>query len=122
MELKKYSYRGQVFTNEWRLLFLFGQCVSMDSNSYLPSCYPSPPFIPNAAANTIDSPYFTMDMAEKTNGEWIVIELGDGGVSGIATSQTMESYDETLFSSFTSLTSPCSSNPLTERTNLRSTF
>ena len=34
-------------------------------------------------AQNIESNFFTMDIAQKTTGEWIIIELGDGQVSGL---------------------------------------
>ena len=33
-------------------------------------------------AQDIESNFFTMDVAKKKNGKWIVIELGDGQVAG----------------------------------------
>jgi hypothetical protein len=35
------------------------------------------------AAKITPTRFFTMDIALRTNGEWIVMELGDGGVSGL---------------------------------------
>jgi hypothetical protein len=34
-------------------------------------------------AQRINSRFFTMDVARRTNGEWIIIELGDGQVAGL---------------------------------------
>ena len=31
----------------------------------------------------IDSKFFTMDIAKKKDGEWIIVELGDGQVAGL---------------------------------------
>ena len=36
-----------------------------------------------AIAGTIPSRFFTMDVALRTNGECIIVELGDGQVSGL---------------------------------------
>lgn len=36
-----------------------------------------------SAAKNIKSNFFTMDIAKKKNGEWIIVEVGDGQVSGI---------------------------------------
>lgn len=36
-----------------------------------------------ALAARVKSPFFTMDIARNENGEWIVIELGDGQVAGL---------------------------------------
>lgn len=33
---------------------------------------------------TVESNFFTMDFAQKLNGEWIIVELGDAQVSGLA--------------------------------------
>lgn len=43
-----------------------------------------PNFVPfNALAKAVKSNFFTMDIAQKENGDWIVMELGDGQVSGL---------------------------------------
>ncbi len=34
-------------------------------------------------AQRIESNFFTMDIAKKKSGEWIIIELGDGQVAGL---------------------------------------
>lgn len=34
-------------------------------------------------AKQIKSNFFTMDIAQKENGDWIMIELGDGQVAGL---------------------------------------
>ena len=34
-------------------------------------------------AQDIDSNFFTMDVAKKKNGDWIIMELGDGQVAGL---------------------------------------
>lgn len=35
-------------------------------------------------AKTVPSKFFTMEIAQRENGEWIIMELGDGQVSGLA--------------------------------------
>lgn len=37
----------------------------------------------DALAREMPSPFFTMDVAQSTTGQWLVIEVGDGQVSGI---------------------------------------
>lgn len=49
-------------------------------------------------AQTIPSPFFTMDIAEKTNGEWTIIEAGDGGVSGLPEEIDILSFYSSLLS------------------------
>ncbi|MFK7949571.1 MAG: ATP-grasp domain-containing protein [Saprospiraceae bacterium] len=40
----------------------------------------------------IKSNFFTMDIAKQKNGDWIIMELGDGQVSGLA-----DNVDKALF-------------------------
>lgn len=82
--LKKYL--GQ--TNEWRMFFVDGIGITLKYNSSQAIDAPRPtteqllPFI--EISKQIPSKFFTMDLAEKENGEWIILELGDGQVSGLA--------------------------------------
>jgi hypothetical protein len=34
-------------------------------------------------ARTIQSRFFTMDVAQQRDGEWLIVELGDGQVAGL---------------------------------------
>ena len=44
-------------------------------------------------AKKIDSNFFTMDIAKKKNGKWIIMELGDGQVAGLPdNADTFEFY------------------------------
>lgn len=47
-------------------------------------------------AKTIQSNFFTMDIAQKENGEWIIIELGDGQVSGLSNKVNIEDFYEKI--------------------------
>jgi hypothetical protein len=99
VKLKKYNNRGDINTNEWRLLYVNAKLVSMNNNSYLnDNCKkPENKFLEKINTKVIKSKYFTIDVAEKENGEWFILEIGDGGVSGIATSQTIVDYYSILF-------------------------
>lgn len=44
-------------------------------------------------ADTIPSNFFTMDVAEKADGSWCIIELGDGQVSGLQTDDPTNFYN-----------------------------
>ncbi len=55
---------------------------------------PSEPF--DSIAARIPSPFFTMDVAERADGEWIVIELGDGQVAEIREDQGLDGLYERL--------------------------
>lgn len=39
----------------------------------------------------LDSNFYTIDVAQKTDGEWLIIEVGDGQVSGL------QDYNSKLF-------------------------
>ena len=82
INLKKYNNK----VNEWRLFILDGKIISHNLNS-------------NAKLEDVNKPditkyenifkkipinFFTIDIAEQENGEWIIIEAGDGQVSGLA--------------------------------------
>lgn len=47
-------------------------------------------------AQHIESNFFTMDIAQKTNGEWIIMELGDGQVSGLPDKADVDIFYENL--------------------------
>lgn len=40
----------------------------------------------------VPSRFFTMDIARKADGQWIIVELGDGQVSGLQTAKPIEFY------------------------------
>jgi hypothetical protein len=82
--LKKYD--GQ--TNEWRIFFLNNKPINFGFNSEK-LFYTSQPSFKQLIdfydlAKKINSNFFTMDIAEKEDGSWIILELGDGQVSGLA--------------------------------------
>lgn len=43
----------------------------------------TPPAWLGSVASRVQSRFFTMDVAQRTSGEWLVVELGDGQVSGL---------------------------------------
>jgi hypothetical protein len=72
-------------TKEARIFFLDGQpLVALDywpDGGYGDARPPLDEF--PAIAATIPSRFFTMDVALRTTGDWIIVELGDGQVSGL---------------------------------------
>tara|TARA_Y100001933_G_C18867495_1_gene508557 strand:+ start:47 stop:937 length:891 start_codon:yes stop_codon:yes gene_type:complete len=83
--LTNHSQSGMPLTLEYRLFFLKGSLINIfnywDEGKYndeLPSLEGF-----KEVAKTIESNFFTMDIAKKENGEWIIMELGDGQVSGL---------------------------------------
>lgn len=114
-ELKYYHVRSMIVTNEWRCFFgPHGKMLSMDTNSS--QCDPRKEVIHGegavslpstdiltyitSAAKLIGSPYITIDIAEKSDGSWFVLEAGDGGVSGPATGQDLASHWRQMYCEF----------------------
>lgn len=81
--LKKYE--GQ--TNEWRFFFLNKKLLIYNQNSDTPVkvVNPSDDIIieMEKIAKMIESNFFTIDIAQKEDGSWMILELGDGQVSGL---------------------------------------
>jgi hypothetical protein len=82
--LKKYEGH----TNEWRLFFLNNELLMLNQNS---DASPDKAAKPTWAitfecceiAKKVISSFFTVDIAEKEDGEWMILEMGDGQVSGL---------------------------------------
>jgi hypothetical protein len=74
---------GMPLAREWRVFWLDGVPVLVAP--YGPEVTGEPPpveaFAPAAAR--VQSRFFTMDLARRTSGDWIIVELGDGQVAGL---------------------------------------
>ncbi len=75
-------------TNEWRMFFLNNKPINFGFNSEK-LFHTSQPTLNQLLkfyelGKTIKSNFFTMDIAEKEDGTWMILELGDGQVSGLA--------------------------------------
>jgi hypothetical protein len=83
--LKKYGDN----VNEYRLFFYENRLISCSQNSNLKPLEASSPITKFAedVAFQIDSNFFTIDVAEKDDGTWMIIETGDGQVSGLSPDQ-----------------------------------
>lgn len=83
VELKRYGKA----TNEWReFKFIRGSRVSLERNSNQPKDCPKPPEDYLMTRNQVIAPFYTVDYAELEDGSWTIVEVGDGGVSGLAAS------------------------------------
>lgn len=82
-KLKKYQEQP----NEWRMFFLNHKLVICNQNSDNPVSVTAPSSqtieLFESLAKNIESNFFTMDIAEKEDGSWMILELGDGQVSGL---------------------------------------
>lgn len=82
--------------NEWRNFVLNGKLITSSQNTGLDSFEvnrPNTDWIKSMIKN-IPSNFFTIDVAEKEDESWTVIETGDGQVSGLSPGQNeIEFYD-----------------------------
>jgi hypothetical protein len=83
--LTKHSQSGMPLTKEFRIFFANKKIVKVfdywDEGEYGTTKPELDEFI--KIAQNIDSIFFTMDVAKKKNGNWIIMELGDGQVAGL---------------------------------------
>jgi hypothetical protein len=83
--LTQHSKSSLPLTKEFRIFFLNKKVVNIfnywDEGEYGDIKIELEKFL--QIAQHIESNFFTMDIAQKTNGEWIIMELGDGQVSGL---------------------------------------
>jgi hypothetical protein len=83
--LTEHSKSGMPLTKEFRLFFANKTLIKVfdywDEGDYGETTPELAEFI--TIAQNIDSVFFTMDIAKKKNGDWIIMELGDGQVAGL---------------------------------------
>lgn len=83
--LTEHSKSKMPLTKEFRIVFLNKKVIQIfnywDEGNY-DSDKPEVEFF-KKIANKIESNFFTMDVAKKKNGDWIIMELGDGQVAGL---------------------------------------
>jgi hypothetical protein len=76
---------GMPLTEEYRLFFLDGEPIMTaeywESGAYGGTQPEQEPFL--ALAKGVHSSFFTMDVARRATGDWIVVELGDAQVAGM---------------------------------------
>lgn len=92
--LTEHSKSKMPLTKEFRIVFLNKKIVQIfnywDEGTY-DSEKPDIIFFQNIAAK-IESNFFTMDVAKKKKGGWIIMELGDGQVAGLPDTANKTSY------------------------------
>lgn len=83
--LTEHSKSGMPLTKEFRVFFANKKIIKVfdywDEGEYGETKPELDDFI--EIAQNIDSKFFTMDIAKKKNGDWIIMELGDGQVAGL---------------------------------------
>ena len=78
------------------LSILAGDLLNVCRNSNQPASAAKPPEELVLACSNLGSPYCTVDFAERADGAWIVVETGDGQVSGLAAAQDPVIYYQVL--------------------------
>lgn len=83
--LTAHSRSGMPLTREYRLFFLDSEPILTaeywDEGDYDAQAPPLDQF--RSIASLVGSRFFTMDVAMRTDGQWRVVELGDGQVAGL---------------------------------------
>ena len=89
---------GMPLTNEHRLFF-FNKEPVLVSTYWEEVSYESSP-IPldfyQEIARSIESNFFTMDIAKREDGEWMIVELGDGQVAGLPSESVAERFYQNI--------------------------
>lgn len=95
LDLKKYDQ-----INEYRVFYVNHEIATISRNSNQSILTPLPPQNLIEKYKNLNSSYYTIDFAELENGDWKIIEAGDGEVSGLSDSQNYVEYYETLYKLF----------------------
>lgn len=92
---------GLPFANEWRLFFLGERYVAGGFYWTVAECADSMGDVPEAAVATgeeaarrfsVGHEFFVVDVAKTKEGDWIVVEINDGQMSGLSTIDPIEFY------------------------------
>jgi hypothetical protein len=84
-KLATHSKSGMPLSKEFRLFFFDGELLLAapywEEGEYPAACPALEPF--KEIAKAVRSRFFTMDVAERQDGEWMIVELGDAQVAGL---------------------------------------
>lgn len=99
MQLAEHPASRMPLTKEYRLFFLKGVLIATlrywDIDGYIDDDMP-PSDLFSTIAQQVRSHFFTMDIAQRIDGEWMIIELGDGQVSGLPQSTDCDAFYRAL--------------------------
>lgn len=96
LDLKRYDGK----TNEYRVFYTNHHIGSVSRNSLQRSYTPEPPSELIEKYRFLDSVFYTIDFAELEDGQWKIIEVGDGSVSGLSDHQDYQAFFRTLYYCF----------------------
>ena len=92
LDLKRYRNR----TNEYRVFYINHKPITTSRNSGQIATAPQPPEELINKYKDLPSCFYTVDYAELSDGEWMIIEAGDGSVSGLSEGQNYEAFFRAL--------------------------
>jgi len=96
--LGRHPKSGMPLTKEFRLFFLDGQLVFWtpywEGADYRVSVPPVERFA--AVAGGVRSRFFTMDVAQRRGGDWLIVELGDAQVAGLPEHADVDQFYKAL--------------------------
>lgn len=92
-ELKEYGARK----NEYRVFYINGKVATVSRNSGQGNYTSEPPKALIKRYEQLGSPFYTIDYAECEDVKWIIIEAGDGSVSGLSDGQDYEQFYRALY-------------------------
>jgi len=92
--LTTHSKSGMPLTKEFRLFYLQNRLV-FSSEYWEEGTYTNfeiPYGLFQKIAENVESNFFTMDIAQKENGDWLIVELGDAQVSGLPEKANVQNF------------------------------
>lgn len=96
--LGRHAKSGMPLTKEFRLVFLDSQPVFWtpywDEGDYAGLTPPVERFA--AVAGCVRSRFFTMDVAQRRDGDWLIVELGDAQVAGLPDHADVDGFYKAL--------------------------
>lgn len=96
--LAKHSKSGMPLTKEFRLFFLDGIPIFSveywEEGDYTDISPPIERF--REIAKAVQSRFFTMDVAKRLDGDWMIVELGDAQVAGLPESADVTEFYQAL--------------------------
>lgn len=97
--LTVHTKSGMPLTEEYRLFFYEGKRIALypywEEGDYPQSIPNTQPF--EEIARSVQSRFFSMDIARKMDGSLIIMELGDGQVSGLPDSTDIDDFYQQLY-------------------------
>lgn len=95
LDLKRY---GDV-TNEFRVFYMNHEVATISRNSGQGNYTPEPLLELIGRYRDLDSLFYTIDYAETADGDWKIVEAGDGQVSGLSEGQDAAAFFRALIQS-----------------------